>query len=96
MRRLIGMTIEKQREDEKSLSKFIIKEYLNDKTNMVRVFKQDLEDISILEKDASRILLTWASDCFIKIITKSRDDSFSMPWIIEVNSIGLKYFENNQ
>lgn len=92
----MDMTIERQREDEKSLSKFIIKEYLNDNTNRIRVFKQDLKDISISEKDASRILLTWASDCFIKIITKSKDDSFTMPWIIEINSIGLKYFENNQ
>lgn len=90
------MTLEEQRLDEKKLCKLFLDVYLSSKSNKIGISKEQLQNISVKEKDAARIITTWESDHLLKICRKSTDGLFSAFWSIEVNSLGIKYFEENK
>lgn len=81
---------------EEILIEFFNMEYENSDTNEVVIDKNDVKNLNISEREASRIIHLLQEENMLHIKQKSIHNDFSMYWTIALMSPCIHYFENKK
>lgn len=83
-------------DNKEKLIKFLISEYNNDRSDQIRISKDDIKKLNIPENIAIKILLSLQEDGLITAKPKSPHKDFSAFWDITINTKCLEYFNNKK
>lgn len=79
---------------EEAMIQLLNNKYAQKSTNIVSLYKEDIEKLNLEEKEASRMIHLLAEEGFFIIKAKSIHNDFSRFWDLALKTSCIHYFEN--